>query len=158
MGQPSLHVAPTDMHDAGEVLTDLLTVLHRAELGHAAGDPAAAGDMQLPARVKLPPRGQQQGRQQGRDADTRIGDAPRAEPAAGAAQDADAAQPVVEGCKSRQAARTLAQRVFGLDIQVPCAAESGDAKAASSSAPAANASTAVEVQQFTKVCCCGGDV
>jgi hypothetical protein len=133
--------ARADMHDAAEVLGALLESLHRAEAG-GADDPA------LPRRVRLP-------------AEEAAGWAAPAAPAAAAAPAAPPPSPPRaagaawgDSEKLRRvrrappagagAARSLAQRLFGLEVQ---AAASGAALGAPG-APAAGAP--VEVLQFTK--------
>lgn len=103
VSQSSVHIDPSDMQDAGEVFGEVLSILHRADIGAAPGDKVA--DLQLPARVKV-----------------RMADAPAGGVAA----------PVVvvaEGGEEAAAAPvpvSLVHQVFGLDVQVPCPPSDGD--------------------------------
>ena len=169
VGQSSIHVDPSDMHDAGEVFGEILGMLHRAEAvkppasavapsAAVAAKGAAVSDLQLPRKVKIaaprPPSTE--------------GSSPPAAPspyAAALLSGVPAASGGGDG-SGQQRPSTLVHRIFGLDVQIPCPAsdEEGDSAPRSGSkggrrsppltAPIAipyKDSSVVEVQQFTKV-------
>ena len=145
-GQSTIHVDPTDMHDAGEVFAEILGILHRAETGtrpHAisassSGASAAValeGDLQLPRRVKV-----QRLKQLSSLSPLEGPSSPQAA-AAAASPYAAALMAGVPSTAALSAAQDLATQrpatlvhgVFGLDIQMPCPPSDSDSRGSSPS-------------------------
>jgi hypothetical protein len=112
-GAAAIQIQLSEMHDASEVLGEVLSALHRAEVGRAR---SAAEDPQLPRRVKVPSDSfllaSHKPSLNGRSA------AAVAAAAAGGAHSSSSSS-----SSSTAAPRSLAHSVFGLDVQVPAPAE-----------------------------------
>ncbi|KXZ54862.1 hypothetical protein GPECTOR_4g934 [Gonium pectorale] len=129
VGQAAVRLDLAEMHDAFEVLLVVLTCMHRAE----AGSNASHGqDPQLPRRVRV--------RGQAASALANGHHAPAAQPqasgyAAALASGIKAASAASKGAggASTGVASTVAHSLFGLEVQVPCAAEDDDASSSSGS-------------------------
>ncbi|GAX74273.1 hypothetical protein CEUSTIGMA_g1722.t1 [Chlamydomonas eustigma] len=157
-GQSSIHVDPSDMHDAGEVFAEILSMLHRAELDGAA---SAVQDLQLPVRVRVSATESQEGSAGASTSGTSL---------ASPAHSAPFASALMSGSPSplpaaAAAPATLIHNLFGLDVQLPCYPETEGSKGTSAGSkgrrspplPAPPHSVAkspkgftVEVQQYTK--------
>jgi hypothetical protein len=109
-GAAAIQIQLSEMHDASEVLGEVLSALHRAEVGRAR---SAAEDPQLPRRVKVPS-----------DSFLLASHKPSLNGRSAAAVAAAAGVHSSSSSSSSSAApRSLAHNVFGLDVQVPAPAE-----------------------------------
>ncbi len=160
-GGAALSVHNSDMHDASEVLDELLGALHRSETGRAL---AAADDPQLPRRVRV--RSDPPGSAPAMAA-PHTSSSGMANGGIGAGR-ATAALLSAPPTGPPPVPRSLVHRLFGLDVQVPVplddGAEDGSMtvkgrkRAAAQPAPPVappakrpgGASGGVEVQQFMK--------
>lgn len=112
-GAAAISIELTEMHDASEVLGEVFSALHRAEMGRAA---LPADDPQLPKRVKV--------RADGSTAASAHGAAPTmAHVVHNSLANGTSANGV---SKTAAQPRSLVHRLFGLDVQVPAAAEDND--------------------------------
>jgi hypothetical protein len=164
-GQSSIHVDPSDMHDAGEVFAEILSMLHRAELDAAA---SAVQDLQLPVRVRVSASEAQEGSAEATSSGTPTVASPApSSPYASALMSGSSQLPPATAAVQASAPATLVHDLFGIDVQLPCQTEAeagrnagaGSSKGRRSpplpspSPPSAKSpkDSTVEVQQYTKV-------
>ena len=113
-GSGAINIDLSEMHDAGEVLAEVLASLHRAQLGRPAGE---VQDPQLPQRVRV----------RAPEAPSRSSATANGGSSGGgyaAAVGTSCQGPASQGPASSPG--TDVHRLFGLDVQLPCPPESED--------------------------------
>ena len=147
-GQSTIHVDPTDMHDAGEVFAEILGILHRAELGKPVASPSAGNavfqdtDLQLPRRVKVAVQRLKKPALEGPSSSHQVSaPASPSSPSPYAAAlmagvPSTAALSAAQDLATQRPA-TLVHRVFGLDVQMPCPPSDSDSRGSSCGSKAA---------------------
>lgn len=121
LGQGPARIQKSEMHDASEVLGEILNCLHRAEArARAAASPSNSGkdlpDITLPQRIKLPPP-----LPQTTAAPAANGGSPSKWVAAAAAGTAAGSAPAAAAVAAgHPALMSTVHQLVGLDVQVPC--------------------------------------
>ena len=114
-GRAAIRIERSEMHDASEVMSEILCCLHRAELGKAAHDEE---DLQLPHRVRA--RVADMAALVPLTSTTPAGQSPGAGGGGGYAAALSANMPQGKPASANHAApNTTVHRLFGLDVQVP---------------------------------------